>query len=119
VVASLTFVVEPSYDGQAEWPVELAGVELTSDDGYDLYNLAGATLIVNPRPRFTANPVLAGGTGRLTYLGVAGSEYGLEASSDLLTWVPVANGTNSTGTATVVDLTAGGTDVRFYRVKEW
>jgi hypothetical protein len=70
-----------------------------------------------PQPgTFQAFSVQPDGTAHVELLGTTGSSYTLEASSNLMSWVPVASFTNFSGPIEYDDVTSNNFSARFYRL---
>ncbi len=83
----------------------------------------GATLVVlsNPVPEVvnivsTGTGMTAGGF-KLQLSGPAGSNYVIQASTDLKNWVPISTNAAPTGTVTYTDAAATNLAFRYYRAK--
>jgi hypothetical protein len=121
VLAELTFQVLAGAAAQAQWPVQLTGVEVTPD-GYDNRVLAAVGAVLGAGE--IAPPVIdlgkSGMTGqgfRVVFGSQAGVRYELQRSEDLAHWskVNVLSGTG--GELEFLDATALGRRAGFYRIK--
>ena len=68
-----------------------------------------------PVPRFEALRLVPGGV-ELTMEGAVGEAYGLEQSTNLVNWKPLASVTNTTSLLQYIDTAATNSPMRFYRV---
>jgi hypothetical protein len=75
---------------------------------------SNALLLLNAPLRLEA-PSLAGGTFQIQLIGVAGSNYVLQASSNLMNWIPLLTNNATNGFLILADTNAGSLNQRFYR----
>jgi len=54
---------------------------------------------------------------QLSFAGVTGSNYVLQATTNFLTWTPIITNTAATNQFNLLDTNAAGFRYRFYRVK--
>ena len=66
-------------------------------------------------PTLTVPAVLADGSVQLNLSGIAGLSYTVQASTNLVDWVPIQSFISTNGTMTVVDPAATNFNYRFYR----
>jgi hypothetical protein len=121
VLAEITFQVQEGQTAQRQWPILLSAVEVTPD-GFELFALQEATVHFigrDPLPPLIDVPSmeLTSEGFELSVTGEAGALYIVEASADLIEWLPVASfmGTGDPVLVRDVDTTAHGQ--RFYRVR--
>jgi len=102
----------------------ITNVQFADAGAYDIIvtNLAGlvtstaAVLNVNPPPpEFLSAAMLPNGQFQLLLSGMIGTNYTLEASTNLLNWTPVATFTMSNNPALITDPDATNFAERFYR----
>jgi hypothetical protein len=70
--------------------------------------------VVEP-PRLAAPVRLADGSVQFQLIGAAGIEFGVESSTDLVTWTPLVSLTNKARIEVITDATAAAAGTRFYR----
>ncbi len=122
VLAQFTFQVQPGQSSQYCWPIQLSGLEVTSD-GYDIRQLPATQMCFIGRDPLPAN-LSANSSGlsvdgfKVTLSGDAGLSYTLEVSTDLLHWTPLSTLSNSSGGLNFVDPEATNSGYRFYRAKQ-
>ncbi len=74
----------------------------------------GAVFFIQPL-RFTAQ-TFSNGAFQLQFLGASGSNYVLQASTDLVSWTPLATNPMTTNVLNFVDQNSSNYPKRFYRV---
>ena len=123
VLAEFVFQVQTGQTAQYRWPIWVTKVEVT-DSGYDVQSLAEAEIFFigrNPIPpnlSSTSGGLSSNGFS-LSVTGESGVSYGIEASSDLVTWLPLVTlSAGSNGALSFVDPAATNSPQRFYRAKQ-
>lgn len=94
--------------------VELHQGNLPSSDAV-FGMLLGSSRSVTNAPALTLVRPLGSGTVEITLTGISGRNYALDASSNLVHWVPMVTWTNFTGTAGHLDPASPTAGNRFYR----
>ena len=122
VLAEFTFEVQAGQAQQYRWPVQVSGMQLTSD-GYDNLPLAPAQICFigrDPIPASldSASGGLSGDGFKVSLTGEVGASYSIEASTNLVNWTPLVTLTNSNGSVNLVDPAAARFNQRFYRAKQ-
>jgi hypothetical protein len=82
--------------------------------GYVNSVAASAFFVVQP-VRFSSEG-FSNGTFRLQFVGAQGSNYVLQASSNLVNWTPLVTNPATTNILNFIDASAGNYPIRFYRV---
>lgn len=83
----------------------------------------GATLVVLTNPVPAVVNIVSGGTGmtvggfKLQLSGPAGSNYVIQASTDLKNWIPISTNAAPTGSVAYTDTAATNLAFRYYRAK--
>lgn len=95
-------------------------ITYTAEDGFGGQGTANIQVLVNPPPASAQNLIsveaLPDGTRRITFAGVPGFTYHVEASSDSVVWQRLGDRTASTvGRFEFVDADAATFPIRFYR----
>jgi hypothetical protein len=122
-LAEFIFQVQSGQASQFCWPIQLSDLQLTSD-GYDITHLAPAQICYvgrNPIPPnlSSTSTGLSSNGFSLSLTGESGVSYRIEASSDLVTWLPLVTlFTGSNGTLSFVDPATTSSPLRFYRAKQ-
>jgi hypothetical protein len=103
-------------------PANAGGYSVKVNNG--LTSTSGsATLVVLTNPVPNAVSIVSAGTGMtaggfaLHLSGPAGSNYVIQASTDLINWVPISTNAAPTGTVTYTDAAATTLAFRYYRAK--
>lgn len=100
-------------------PFTLAGNATVSANAFESnYNnsvAATAVFVVTPL-YFASNSFTSGGQFQLNFIGAPGSNYVLQASTNLTTWVPIATNTVTSNPLILLDPLATNYPHRFYRV---
>jgi hypothetical protein len=123
VLAEFTFEIQPGQSARYCWPVRLSGVEVTSAQGLDIYQLPDAQVHFigrDPiRPNLEPPTVSASGDRvQLRLLGEADVTYVIEASSDLKDWTPIGTVESPDGVLSFSDPAIAGSGQRFYRLRQ-
>jgi len=87
------------------------------ETNFDNSIAASAQFLVEPL-NFTSVGFLTGQPFQLGFAGVAGGTYMLDASTDLVTWVPISTNTATTNAFNLFDPDATNFPFRFYRVQK-
>jgi mono/diheme cytochrome c family protein len=83
------------------------------------YNSVAASAVFQVQPLyFTAESFLAGQQFQLSFSGVAGSNYVLQATTNFVNWTPIATNLALTNVFNLVDPNASNYPDRFYRVRQ-
>ncbi len=83
--------------------------------GYDNSVAVNALFLVQPLA-FTSEGFLANQQFQMSFAGVAGSNYVLQATTNFLTWTPISTNTAVTNLFNLIDPGATNYPYRFYRV---
>ncbi|MDB6020939.1 MAG: hypothetical protein JWQ04_796, partial [Pedosphaera sp.] len=84
--------------------------------GFNNSVASSALFTVPPSLHFTAGSLLANQQFQLTLSGMAGNTYVLQASTNLINWVPVSTNVAASDVFNLLDTNAAGFPYRFYRV---
>ena len=123
VLAQFVFQVQPGQTSQYSWPIQLSDMEVTPD-GYEIQRLPATQMSFigrDPIPPSLSSASSGWSTNgfRLSLTGESGVVYGIEISSDLITWLPLTTfPTDINGILSFVDESATGSTRRFYRAKQ-
>ena len=85
VLAEFTFQVQTGAANQS-WPLELTGVEMTSDDGMEILTMMDQRTELNSAPALARTVEMTSEGARITLAVEPGASYTLETSDDLRTW---------------------------------
>jgi hypothetical protein len=83
------------------------------------YNSVAASAVFQVQPLyFTAESFLASRQFQLSFSGVTGSNYVLQATTNFVNWTPIATNLALTNVFNLVDPNASNYPFRFYRVQQ-
>jgi hypothetical protein len=110
----LTFAADALLPGENLLAVEVHQNAATSSDVVFGMTLEAIINYTN-QPVFTSAQRLANGSFQMTLGGVAGRQYAIDASTNLVDWVTLTTFTNVTGLHEYTDVTASSHSARLYR----
>jgi hypothetical protein len=96
-------------------PGQYVSYAVTAVAGSGASSSPALALILIAAPALTEPAVLADGSVQFNLSGIAGLSYTVQASTNLVDWVPILSLVSTNGTITVVDPAAAALNRRFYR----
>ena len=98
-------------------PGQYVSYAVTAVAGSGASSSSAVALTLIAAPTLTEPAVLADGSAQFNLSGIVGLSYTLQASTNLVDWVPVLSFVSTNGTTTVADPAATNFNSRFYRAR--